>query len=151
MFQRNYTTFIILKKQIKMANKYISIRNLKFMLHEVLDLTKVNSLPKFQDYDAEAYNMALDAAKDLSDTYLFPIFREMDKKKAYYDEASGKVKVHPELQKAIKALGAGGWIGTYATYEQGGQQMPNVLLNSARLIMHAVSYTHLTLPTIYSV
>ena len=132
-----------------MANKYISIRNLKFMLHEVLDLTKVNSLPKFQDYDAEAYNMALDAAKDLSDTYLFPIFREMDKKKAYYDEASGKVKVHPELPKAIKALGAGGWIGTYATYEQGGQQMPNVLLNSARLIMHAANtnaaaYTLLT-------
>ncbi len=119
------------------------------MLHEVLDLSKVNSLPKFQDYDTEAYNMALDTVKDLSDTYLFPIFREMDKKKAYYDEASGTVKVHPGLQKAIKALGEGGWIGTYATYEQGGQQMPNVLLNSARVIMHAANanaaaYTLLT-------
>ena len=82
-----------------MAKKYISMRNLKFMLHEVFDLSKINSLPKYQDYDAEAYDMTLAAAKDISDTYLFPIFREMDKKKAYYDEETGTVKVHPGLPK----------------------------------------------------
>ena len=86
-----------------MAKKYISMRNLKFMLHEVFDLSKINNLPKYKDYDAAAYDMILAAAKDLSDRYLYPIFREMDKKKAYYDEESGRVKVHPGLPKAIKA------------------------------------------------
>ena len=119
------------------------------MLHEVFDLTKINTLSKFQDYDAEAYDMALDAAKDISDHYLFPSFREMDKKKAYYDEKSGVVKVHPALQKGIKALADGGWICPYASYEEGGQQMPTLLLSTARLIMHAananlISYTLLT-------
>ena len=132
-----------------MAKEYISIRNLKFMLHELFDISKINSLPKYQDYDAEAYDMALAAVKDLSDTYLYPIFREMDKKKAYYDEKSGKVVVHPELQTAIKALAEGGWIGAYAGYEEGGQQMPQILMQSARLIMHAANanaaaYTLLT-------
>ncbi len=132
-----------------MAKEYINIRNLKFMLHEVLDLSVLNSLPKFQDYDAEAYDMALDAVKDISDTHLFPIFTEMDKKKAYYDEEEGVVKVHPGLHKAIKVLGEGGWIGAYADYDMGGQQMPNLLLNSGRLIMHAANanasaYTLLT-------
>ena len=132
-----------------MANKYISIRNLKFMLHEVFDLEKINALSKFEDYDAEAYDMALAAVKDISDNYLYPIYREMDKKKAYYDEESGTVKVHPGLQKAIKALAEGGWIGPYASYEEGGQQMPVLLMNTARLIMHAANanaaaYTLLT-------
>jgi len=132
-----------------MAKEYVNIRNLKFMLHEVLDLSVLNSLPKYQDYDAEAYDMALDAVKDISDTHLFPIFTEMDKKKAYFDEKEGVVKVHPELHKAIKALGEGGWIGAYADYDLGGQQMPNLLLNSGRIIMNAANaniaaYTLLT-------
>jgi len=119
------------------------------MLHEVLDLEKINSLPKYQDYDAEAYDMAIDSVKDLSDTYLYPIFTEMDKKKAYYDEKDGAVKVHPELQKAIKALGEAGWIGAYTDYDKGGQQMPQLLLNTGKLIMNAANanaaaYTLLT-------
>ena len=132
-----------------MAKEYINIRNLKFMLHEVLDLEKINSLPKYQDYDAEAYNMAIDSVKDLSDTYLYPIFTEMDKKKAYYDEKDKEVKVHPGLQKAIKALGEAGWIGAYTDYEKGGQQMPQLLLNTGKIIMNAANanaaaYTLLT-------
>ena len=132
-----------------MAKKYISMRNLKFMLHEVFDLSKINSLPKYQDYDAEAYNMTLAAAKDLSDRYLYPIFSEMDKKKAYYDEETGTVKVHPGLPKAIKALADGGWIGSYVAYDKGGQQMPQLLFNTGKLIMHAananaVAYAGLT-------
>ena len=132
-----------------MAKKYISMRNLKFMLHEVFDLSKINTLPKYQDYDAAAYDMTLAAAKDLSDKYLYPIFREMDKKKAYYDETSGTVKVHPGLPKAIKALADGGWIGSYVDYDKGGQQMPNLLFTTGKIIMHAANanaaaYTGLT-------
>lgn len=132
-----------------MAKEYISMRNLRFMLHEVLDTTQLSKLPRFADYDAEAYNMALDAAKDIGDNYLYPIFTEMDKKKAYFDEKEGDVKVHPDLQKAIKVIGDGGWIGAYADYEKGGQQMPQLLLQSGRLIMHAANanaaaYTLLT-------
>ena len=132
-----------------MAKEYISIRNLKFLLYEVIDIQKLQALPKFSEYDKEAYDMTIDAAKSLSDTYLYPIFRDMDKKKAYYDEESKSVKVHPGLPKAIKALGDGGWIGSYASYDQGGQQMPLLLLNAGRLIFHAgnanaAAYTLLT-------
>ncbi|MEM6319153.1 MAG: acyl-CoA dehydrogenase [Bacteroidota bacterium] len=132
-----------------MAKEYISMRNLQFMLHEVFDLETINSLSKYQDYDSEAYDMAIAAAKDIGDQYLYPIYREMDKNKAYFDESTGTVKVHPGLQNAIKALAEGGWIGPYATYEQGGQQMPQLLLNTAKLILNAAnanaaSYTLLT-------
>jgi len=129
--------------------KYISIRNLKFMLHEFLDLEKIKQLPKFQEYDDDTFGMILDMAKDIGDNHLYPIFSEMDKKKSYYDEKEGVVKVHPKLCEVIKILGEGGWICSYADYEEGGQQMPHVLLNAGRLILHAananaVAYTLLT-------
>lgn len=132
-----------------MADKYISIRNLKFMLHEVLDIEKITSFPKYEDYDAEAFDMAMDAAKDIGDKYLFPFYREMDQKKAYFDQESGEVIVHPALKKGIKAVAEGGWLGAYAPYELWGQQMPMVLHNTSLLIMHAansnlVSYALLT-------
>ena len=63
----------------------------------------------------------------------------MDKKKAYYDEDSGTVKVHPGLPKAIKALAEGGWIGAYVEYEKGGQQMPQLLFTTGKLIQHAAN------------
>ena len=132
-----------------MAKKYISIRNLKFLLKEVLDLEVIKKLPKFQEYDDATFDMTLDMAKDIGDNHLYPIFQEMDKKKSYYDEEEGVVKVHPKLYETIKILGEGGWICSYADYEQGGQQMPHVLLNAGRLILHAananaVAYTMLT-------
>jgi len=122
-----------------MAKEYISIRNLKFLMSEVLEVDKLFLFTKFKDYDWEAFEMTLQASKDLSDKYLFPIFTEMDKKKAYYDETSKSVKAHPGLYQAIKALGEGGWIGSNSSYEQGGQQMPITLLNAGRMIQHAAN------------
>jgi len=108
-------------------------------MNEVLDLNSLYKLPKFKDYDWEAFEMTLQASKDLSDTHLFPILTDMDKNKAYYDENSRSVKAHPSLYKAIKALGEGGWIGSYASYDEGGQQMPLTLLNAGRMIQHAAN------------
>jgi butyryl-CoA dehydrogenase len=122
-----------------MAKEYINIRNLKFLLFEVFNIQQVNDLPPYQDYDQEDYNMILEAAKNIGDQYLFPIFREMDQKKAYYDENDGNVKVHPGLSKALKVMADGGWIGANAPYEDGGQQMPLTLLNTGLLILYAAN------------
>ncbi|HMN91472.1 MAG TPA: acyl-CoA dehydrogenase N-terminal domain-containing protein, partial [Saprospiraceae bacterium] len=63
---------------------YISIRNLRFLLHEMFQAPSLNQYDYYADYDAEAFDMALDAAKAIGDTYLFPFYRIMDKEKAYY-------------------------------------------------------------------
>lgn len=120
-----------------MATQYISARNLQFILHEVLKASSLNQYPYFADYDADAFNMVLDAAKQLSDTYLFPYYREMDKDKAYYKE--GEVHVHPSLRPAIKALAEGGWISAMDRYENGGQQMPHTLMSAGLLCFYAAN------------
>ena len=120
-----------------MATQYISTRNLQFNLHEVLHAPSLNQYAYYADYDAESFNMIIDAAKQLSDTYLFPFYREMDKDKAYYKD--GEVHVHSSLRPALKALAEGGWIAALDSYENGGQQMPHVLMSAGLLCFYAAN------------
>ncbi|WP_273445459.1 acyl-CoA dehydrogenase [Neolewinella agarilytica] len=117
--------------------QYISTRNLRFILNEVLDLKKIRSFEAHEAFDHEATEMTLDAAKELSDKYLFPYYREMDKKKAYYKD--GEVHVLPEVGEGMRAMGAAGWLNAAWPYENNGQQMPTVILNAAGLIFQAAN------------
>ncbi len=116
---------------------YISTRNLRFVLNEVLDLTKIRSFAEHEAFDEEATEMTLDAAKELADKYLFPYYREMDKNKAYYQD--GEVHVLPEVGESMRVMGAAGWLNAAWPYENNGQQMPTVILNAAGLIFQAAN------------
>jgi len=120
-----------------MINEYINIRNLKFIAHEVLQSPDLNRFSYYQDYDAEAFDMAIDAAKQIADTYLFPFYRVMDKEKAYYKD--GIVHVHSSMRPAIQAIAEGGWISAHDDYDHGGQQMPFSLLNIGLAIFYAAN------------
>ncbi len=116
---------------------YISLRNLRFLLTEVVGLDYLEKLDYFAGYDAEAADMTLDAAKQLSDKYLYPYYREMDKNKAYYED--GRVYVNPAVGEGVRALGEGGWLNATFDAESGGQQMPQVLMSAALLVMYAAN------------
>jgi len=117
--------------------QYISTRNLRFVLNEVLDLTKIRSFEAHEAFDHDATEMTLDAAKQLADQHLFPYYREMDKNKAYYKD--GEVHVLPEVGESMRHLGGGGWISAMWDYDNGGQQMPSVIGNAAGLIFQAAN------------
>lgn len=117
--------------------QYISTRNLRFVLNEVLDLSKIRSFERYQDFDAETTEMSLDAAKQLADQYLLPYYREMDKNKAYYKD--GTVYVLPQVGESMRAMGESGWINAAWPYEHNGQQMPSVVLNAGGLIFQAAN------------
>jgi alkylation response protein AidB-like acyl-CoA dehydrogenase len=117
--------------------QYVSSRNLRFVIHEMLNTAELQRYERFQGYDQESIDMALDAAKQLSDQYLYPFYREMDKNKAVYDH--GTVKVHPCMRPGIKAMADGGWISAHDEFEVGGQQMPYTLLNACTFIFHAAN------------
>ncbi len=137
-FLKAFFIFGLSKKQtIKMAEKYVSIKNIKFLLNEVFDVASLNRFEYYQDYDKEGINMSLDAAKQIGDTYLFPIYTDMDKNKAYYED--GAVKVHKGLKTAIKTLAEAGWISAHDTYENGGQQMPFVVMNAGLFVFYAAN------------
>lgn len=117
--------------------QYISPRNLRFVLNEVLDLSDIRSFEAHEAFDNDATEMTLDAAKQLADQYLFPHYREMDKNKAYYKD--GEVHVLPEVGEGMRMMGSAGWLNASWPYENEGQQMPSVILNAAGLIFQAAN------------
>jgi alkylation response protein AidB-like acyl-CoA dehydrogenase len=121
-----------------MANEYISVRNLKFLLHECLNApARLSQSAYYADYNAETLDMITDAAKQIGDTVLHPYFTEMDRSHPELHE--GEVKVHPQLKVAIQTFAESGWIGANATYEEGGMQMPRVMHAIGSLIFYAAN------------
>lgn len=120
-----------------MAKQYISMRNLRFMLHEVFNGTSLTKYPYFSEHNQETFDMTLDAAKQISDNLLFPIYVEMDSDKPHYENDT--IKVHPKIREIMQTYGEGGWINAPKDFEKGGQQMPLVLYNAASLIMHSAN------------
>ena len=116
---------------------YISLRNLSFILHEVLEVDQLRQLAAYQDFDREAIDFSLDAAKQLADQYLFPLYREMDKNKAYYKD--GEVHVLPEVGEGMRAMGESGWLSANWEHEHNGQQMPLTVHNAGGLIFQAAN------------
>jgi butyryl-CoA dehydrogenase len=116
---------------------YISLRNLKFLLHEVLDLDRLRQSERFAAFDREAIDFSLDAAKQLADQYLEPSYRDMDKNKAYYED--GEVHVLPAVGEGMRALGEAGWLSASWGFEHDGQQMPLTVQNAGSLIFQAAN------------
>ena len=99
-----------------MADKYVSVRNLKFLFFEVLKAHELNRFEYYKDYDRESCEMSMDAAKQIGDTHLFPIYTDMDKNKAVFED--GVVKVHPKLKSVIQALAEGGGISALEKHHE---------------------------------
>lgn len=117
--------------------QFVSSRNLRFLLHEMLHVTDLQRFEYFKDYDKDAYDMALDAAKQIAEHVIFPYNREFDKFKVTVKD--GVTHVHPQLKNVIKAIADGGWICCTSPYEAGGGQMPQVLSSAGIGTFYAAS------------
>ena len=121
--------------------QYIDMETLRFQLYETHQVDSVLASDRYKDYDKEALDMLLDAIKDLSDKELYPVFKEMDEKPAYYKD--GKIFIHPQFESILKKVGDMGFVGASFDAEDGGLQLPASIFNAAYLIMEAAN-NHVT-------
>lgn len=131
-----------------MNNQYISIENLKFLLHEVHHVEDLKEKTYYQEYNQEAVDMMVDAAKQIADTMLFPYFEEIDRFGSDYKD--GTIQVHPHINKFFKAAGDGGWISAMAPAEVGGMQLPSMVNTATNLIFKAANNSMVGYPGLTS-
>jgi alkylation response protein AidB-like acyl-CoA dehydrogenase len=122
-----------------MEKKFVSERNLKFMLHEVFDAESLCRHPYFADHSREGFDMVLETAIKIGKEKLRPCLEEMDKKPPVY--ADGSIKVHPIVRPFMKESGEGGWISIFAPVDHGGQQMPLLVGFLPTFIFNAANYS----------
>ena len=120
-----------------MANQYVDLETLKFLLYKVHNVQDVLDQERYADYDKESIEILLNSVKDFSDKELFPYFREMDEQPAHFKD--GTIVVHPQVNNYMKLAGEMGFISGSFSYDDGGMQMPGMVSHASAFIQDAAN------------
>ncbi len=122
-----------------MAAKFISMRNLKFLIYEVFDVLALTKHDYYAQHNRKMFDMVLDAAMKLSAKLLYPVFEEMDRNPPEF--VAGEVKVHPSVRELMKQYGEGGWIASTFPEAFDGEQLPLLVANCCNMMFSAANYS----------
>jgi alkylation response protein AidB-like acyl-CoA dehydrogenase len=120
-----------------MANEYIDLESLKFLLYQVHGLQDVLNLPNYSDYDIGSIDLLLNSVKEFSDKEMYPYVKEMDQNPAHFKD--GEIIVHPQVNKYMKVGGEMGFIAGAFPYKDGGMQLPAMVINASGYIQEAAN------------
>ncbi len=122
-----------------MADKFMSMRNLKFTLHDVVGSAPLPHATGGNGHTRKSMDMVLDAAFDFAKKALHPIFEEMDRNPPELKD--GTVAVHKDVRRIMTTLGKDGWISAVFPEEWGGENMPASLLHAVNFIFASANYS----------
>jgi hypothetical protein len=60
------------------ASKFVSERNIKFLLYEVFDVESLTKYEYYSEHNRKMFDMVLKAAVKLAKNLLFPIFKDIN-------------------------------------------------------------------------
>jgi alkylation response protein AidB-like acyl-CoA dehydrogenase len=132
------------KRRGFMAERFVSERNIKFLLYEVHEAESLTAYPYYSEHNREIFDLVLDTALKMSRELLYPCLQEMDKEAPALE--NGTVKVHPAVRDLMREWGEGGWIGSSFPYEFEGQQLPLIITIACNFIFAAANFSSTGFP-----
>ena len=114
------------------------IKDMLFVLNELVDLQLINTLPGCEDATADTIESILEENARFCSEVVAPLNWAGDQQPSYWHD--GQVTTTDGFQAAFKAFGAAGWQGVQHPVEFGGQGLPKLvatpcieMLNAANL------------------
>jgi alkylation response protein AidB-like acyl-CoA dehydrogenase len=108
-----------------MATYKAPLRDIRFVMHELLDSGSVAALPGYEQVTPELMDAVIEEAARLSENVLLPLNLSGDSEGCTYE--NGVVRTPLGFKEAYKILIEGGWTGLACDPEYGGQGMPSLL------------------------
>ena len=105
-----------------MATYAAPVRDIRFVLHEVLDSKAVTALPGYEEATPELMDAVIGEAAKLSQEVLFPLNLSGDAEGCTYE--NGVVRTPKGFKQAYQQLIEGGWTSLACDPAYGGQGMP---------------------------
>ncbi len=102
------------------------LKDMQFVLNNVLQLSKYSNLPGFADASEDMVEAILDEGGKLAANVLHPLNQSGDKEGCTRHE-DGSVTTPKGFKEAYETYCEGGWLGISADPEYGGQGLPHVL------------------------
>ncbi len=122
-----------------MTTKFVSERNLKFLLYEVFDVVSLTNYEYYREHNRKTFDMVLQAALKMGKDLLFPLFEEMDRNPP--ELVDGEVRVHPAVKTILREFGEGGWISSRVSFDRDGEQLPSLVADLCEFVFAAANYS----------
>jgi alkylation response protein AidB-like acyl-CoA dehydrogenase len=100
--------------------------DIKFLLHDVLNVSQLAALPGYEEATGEMIDTVIGAAGELCEQVLFPLNQSGDEEGCHFDK--GVVTTPKGFKAAYKTFCEGGWTGLSSDPAYGGQGLP-LLIN----------------------
>ncbi len=108
-----------------MATYKAPLRDMQFVLREVINFSEVTALPPFGEVTPDLVDAILEEAAKLCENVLFPLNRSGDEEGCTYE--NGVVRTPKGFKEAYKQFIEGGWTNITTDPKYGGQGLPATL------------------------
>lgn len=105
-------------------------KNLEFMVFDLFQAQTLTTRPRFAEHDKSVFEGVLEIALELAKKELAPHNRKADLEEPHLE--NGKIKIIPEVAKALAKIREAGFFSAAADAEVGGMQLPNLVYNAAQ-------------------
>jgi alkylation response protein AidB-like acyl-CoA dehydrogenase len=105
-----------------MATYKVPLKDMRFVLNEVIDVSRVSTLPGYADATPDLIDAILEEGAKLCENVLFPLNRSGDEEGCHYE--NGVVRTPKGFKEAYKQFVEGGWTNVTTDPKYGGQGLP---------------------------
>ncbi|MBV1880407.1 MAG: acyl-CoA dehydrogenase [Pseudomonadales bacterium] len=120
-----------------MSTTLLNDRDLHFLLYEFLNTAALLERPKYQEHNIDTLNSSLDTAKTIAERYFANHNAKGDANEPVFD--GEKVTLIPETKAAWDAFAQAGFLAAGAAYEDGGSQLPEIIVRGAMAYLNAAN------------
>lgn len=108
-----------------MPSRLLNRRDVEFMLYDWLEAESLARRPRFADHSRETFTAALDTAEQIATELFAPHNKLSDQQEPQFD--GERVRVIPEVKRALDAFSAAGLMAAGHDYALGGMQLPLIV------------------------
>ncbi|PJI47312.1 MAG: acyl-CoA dehydrogenase [Pseudomonas sp.] len=120
-----------------MTAPLLNERELDFLLYEFLDTRALLQRPRYADLDLDVLRATLDTARSLASECFAPHNHKGDAEEPTFD--GERVHLIPETREAWEAFAEAGFLAAHHDAEDGGLQLPEVLLRACMAYFNAAN------------
>lgn len=120
-----------------MSELLLSLRDVEFLLFEHLKLDQLYTRERYAEYSDEIARATLETARKIAEDFFLPHYSKLDANEPTFD--GQKVHMIPEVAAAWKAYADGGYLAAPHDYEDGGLQMPELLMRACSSIFFSAN------------
>jgi butyryl-CoA dehydrogenase len=112
-----------------MSEKLIPDLEMQFQLYDVLKADELCNFARFEEHSKDTFTATLDTAEKIATDLFLPHNHIADKDEPSFD--GHKVSMIPEVKVAFDAFCEAGFIAGRYSFEDGGMQLPEVVMTAA--------------------